>query len=501
MLRTLAPRLPGRTPAVADKLSCKEHSEQEWEVHKALIEKLYIGDNRKLTETMAILESKHGFAATEQMYKKRLRKWNIRKRSYRKAVDGSGASTPAPSLDASDVEDTDVEQVPRRRVPAAGRAQVAVSRTARIEPYAGLELVLDSVAAWSLSKLHSRGIQSDPMSRYLASPNRPPIQDSRTMYRTFELVFDLWFYGKGQLAGMAARKAFYALEFVLTEDHPDLVWHILDAIYDMVDRGHIQLHAMFLAHANALATRLLAANHPLLKILQQLTKFDHRTEQGQRQICHLLRQAWLRNVHILGQHIGSLAPQRLWLYEQLIWDGRARLRQGSALAQRREVITPALHELSQQQAPATGAGEYEKLRIDALVLEYTQMDLGDLQRAEELATDLLMRTASDAGARSNARFHAYARKMLARLQQEKRDWARAEENFRWAITKREAAHGAESSLRVIRDMWVLAAHFQKAGRQDAAAQIAEDATARAERHLQAGLAEAMSTARDHDGQE
>lgn len=151
------------------------------------------------------------------MYKKRLKKWNIRKRSYRKTVHGSSASTPAHSLDASDAGDADVEQVPQILVPAVEGAHGAINRTIRIEPYAGLELVLDSVAAWSLSKLDSRGPQSDPMSRYLASPDRPPLQDSRTMYRTFELVFDLWYYGKGQLAGMAARKAFYALEFVLTE--------------------------------------------------------------------------------------------------------------------------------------------------------------------------------------------------------------------------------------------------------------------------------------------
>lgn len=167
----------------------------------------------------------------------------------------------------------------------------------------------------------------------------------------------------------------------------------------------------------------------------------------------MLGQAWLRNVKILGQLIGSLAPQHLWLYEQLIWDGRARLRQGSALAQRREAMTTALHELSGKQVPDTGDGEYEKLRIDALVLEYTQMDPGDLQRAEELATGLLARTASDASARSKARFHAYARKMLARQQQEKSDWARAEDELRLAIAKREAAHGAESDLRVIRDVW------------------------------------------------
>lgn len=141
----------------------------------------------------------------------------------------------------------------------------------------------------------------------------------------------------------------------------------------------------------------------------------------------------------------------------------------------------------QSQDPATTVTDYETLRIEALMLEYTQMDLGDAQRAEQLALHLLRRTASDTGARSNARLHAYARKMLARLRQEKQNWAAAE-NFRWAVTKREAAHGTHSNLRVIQDMWVLAAHFQKVGRLDAASQTSEDVIARAEQYLQDDLA-------------
>ena len=63
-LPTLAPRLPGSTPAVVERPSSKEHTGQEWEANKGLIEKLYIRENRKLVETMAIMESAHGFAAT-----------------------------------------------------------------------------------------------------------------------------------------------------------------------------------------------------------------------------------------------------------------------------------------------------------------------------------------------------------------------------------------------------------------------------------------------------
>lgn len=504
-LPTLAPRPPGDRPPVVERPSNKEHSEEEWEEKKDLIRRLYIQDNRKLSEIMATLEAKHGFAATEQMYKKRLKKWNIRKRAYRKNLCDSNQSSPGVGTDddAIKVED-DVEEIPRR----PSEPPTVMVHSPR-SSYAELEMVLDSVFSWSQVKLESFGASSDPMSKYLAAPNQPPIQDSRTMYRTFELAFDLWNHGKGKMAGKAARKGFYVLEFVLTDDHPDLLWHVLDTMYDMLDRGHLQLLGMFLQHARVLAQQHLPPNHPLSRILKQLTHCDYQSDEGRRFVCHLLRQAWLRNVDMVGSRIGSRAPQHLWLYEQLIWDGRTRLRRESGLAERQGKMADALEELvhhhhhdddhrhhvkqqQQQQQPAANAADdkaqHERLRVDALMLEFTQMDLGDRKKAETLAVDLINRTGcSDAtaaaDARSNARFHAYARKMLGRLHEERRDWDGAEENLRLAIAKREAAHGTASNLRVIRDMWVLAAYFERSGRADVATRIAQDAVSRAEMYL------------------
>ena len=417
------------------------------------------------------------------MYKKRLKKWNIRKRSYRKSQPSTTAFMPALTPGAMDQDDAEVveggSKTPDLHQPAVSLAQVST-----LEPYAGLEIVLGSVFSWSQGKLETHCITSDPMSKYLANPNQPPIQDSRTMYRTFELVFDLWGRGKGNLAGMAARKGFYVLEYVLTEDHPDLVWHVLDTIYDMVDSGHIQLLGIFLDHATVLCHRQHPSQHPLLRILRQLRKCDYQTDQGQKYVCHLLRQAWLRNVDVLGEQIGSLAPQHLWLYEQLIWDGRTRLRKNSDLKRRGEGMTAALQKLIATRDPSTDDPGSEGLRLEALMLEFTQMDLGDKKKAEELALDLLGRTGdSDTATRSSARFHAYARKMLARIDEERRDWGAAERNLRRAIDKREAAHGANNNLRVIRDMWVLAGHFQRTGRQEEADQVAQDAINRATRYL------------------
>lgn len=435
------------------------------------------------------------------MYKKRLKKWNIRKRTYRKtpitstasvtSASAQGADTPSSgsqSTHGDEVEEVEADTVMTEKeqlyyMPPHDTTTMALVRPSNVGPYAGLEHVLGSVFSWSQCKLDSANVTLDPMSRYLANPNHPPIQDSRTMYRTFELVFDLWQRGKGSLAGMAARKGFFVLEYVLTEDHPDLIWHFLDTIYDMVDRGHLQLLGMFLAHANALAERQLPAQHPLLRILQQLLSCDYQTDDGRRYVCHLLRQAWLRNVDLLAEHIGSLTPEHLWLYEQLIWDGRTRLRKNSDLG-RKEDMGKALSALAtKHQQGASSDGESDRLRIEALMLEFTQMDLRDKVKAEQLALNLLRHTEGAEAPRASARFQAYARKMLARVQEDKQDWGTAEENLLQAIRKREEAHGTNNNLRVIRDMWVLAAHYRKAGQPEEAQNITDDAISRAHIYL------------------
>lgn len=489
-LPILAPRLPGCPPVVDDRSYTKEHTEDEWESMRDLIKTLYIRDNRKLNETMAILQARHGFAATEQMFKKRLKKWNLRKRTYRRSPSESTTSTPTTQVPESPCvsHETDGHDVLEKQSPdQPNKDSMALIRPSNTGQYANLEFVLGSVFTWSQAKLDSHHVISDPMSKYLANPNHPPIQDSRTMYRTFELVFDLWFHGKGDLAGMAARRGFYVLEYVLTDDHPDLVWHFLDTIYDMVDRGHLQLLSIFLDHATVLAQHQLPAQHPLVRILQELRKCDFQTDQGRKFVCHLLRLAWLRNVDLLAEHIPTSGAQRLWLYEQLIWDGRTRLRKGSDLAKRREAMNHALEAMAKSEKVAAAEDESDQLRIEALRLEFTQMDLGDKVKAEQLAINLLSRTSSSESSRSSDRFHAYARKMLARVHQDRQEWDTAEENLRCAVSKREAAHGTNNNLRVIRDLWVLAAHYQKAGRQEDSEAITADALLRAQKYLESGL--------------
>ncbi|CAG9970723.1 unnamed protein product [Clonostachys byssicola] len=478
-LPMLAPRLPGHSPPASLPPASKEHTELEWESKKSIIKHLYIDESRKLNEVMAILEKKHGFAATEQMFKKRLRKWNFRKRTYRKH---SHATSPVTPLQREE-EDDNAEDVPRVFVQET--TALTCLQPSPLECHARLEVILGSVLSWSSEKLDTYQIQSDQMSKYLAHPNQPPIEDSRTLYRTFELFFDMWKYGKGNLAGLAARKGFYILEYVLTVDHPDLIWHMLDIIFDMIQKNHIQLLGMFLGHATALAEARLPKQHPLVRILHQLRKCDFQTEEGRQHATHVLRQAWLRNVDLLGDRVSSPPSDSLWLYEQLIWDARTNLRRESNLARKGEAMTNALEALalSRESEPGDESNASDSLRVAALMLEFAQMDLQNKEKAKELAVSLLEST-QDSETCTGARFHAYARKMLARIQQGRCEWDLAEENLKMAIRKREAAHGTDIDIRVVRDMWVLADHYRRAGKPEVADLVIDDALSRAQRYLE-----------------
>jgi hypothetical protein len=337
--------------------------------------------------------------------------------------------------------------------------------------------MLNTASSWTLAKLDSMATAEDPMSQYLACPERLSMTNTRTMYRMFELVFDLWHQQKGSLAGMAARKAFLALETALQSDHADLLWHVLDVVYDMLEKGHLLLLQFFFEHALALCPK--PARHPVVQILKQLQRADYQTVQGRQHCCLLLRQAWLRNVELLRTQIGKASSGYLWLLEQLIWDGRSGLRSNSALQSSKDIVMEALLTLeSDAMAEQSGGDATDKvLRICALRLEYALMDLGNDSQAEQVALHLLHQATDNS--RCHARFQAYARKMLARIYEKRGNLVAANKLFVSAISSREAAHGASSDLRVIRDMWVLVSYLRRVGRTLEADALAGKAIERA----------------------
>ena len=50
-----------------------------WERHRQVIERLYLDEGQALEQVMAYMKENHDFEATEQAYKKKLRRWKISK--------------------------------------------------------------------------------------------------------------------------------------------------------------------------------------------------------------------------------------------------------------------------------------------------------------------------------------------------------------------------------------------------------------------------------------
>ncbi|KAI1346084.1 Clr5 domain-containing protein [Xylaria sp. FL0043] len=74
------PKSSERVPTDAQQLSNrrrKSHSPEAWEAVKADIGRLYLQENRRLKDVMAILEEQRGFYASPKMYKTKLTQWKF----------------------------------------------------------------------------------------------------------------------------------------------------------------------------------------------------------------------------------------------------------------------------------------------------------------------------------------------------------------------------------------------------------------------------------------
>ncbi|KIW73591.1 hypothetical protein PV04_01695 [Phialophora macrospora] len=68
---------PGRQSSLSWKITAP--TQQEWLSIKDVFTQLYIGENRRLKDVRAILSNRHGFDASEKMFKRRIADWKIHK--------------------------------------------------------------------------------------------------------------------------------------------------------------------------------------------------------------------------------------------------------------------------------------------------------------------------------------------------------------------------------------------------------------------------------------
>ncbi|PMD59823.1 uncharacterized protein K444DRAFT_529152, partial [Hyaloscypha bicolor E] len=76
----IAKPAPGPGPNAT--ASCGHASSRaEWNRFRPLIKRLYIDEEKTLKEVMAVMEREHGHRATAKMYKDRIKKWNLDKKT------------------------------------------------------------------------------------------------------------------------------------------------------------------------------------------------------------------------------------------------------------------------------------------------------------------------------------------------------------------------------------------------------------------------------------
>ncbi|EPE32440.1 hypothetical protein GLAREA_07573 [Glarea lozoyensis ATCC 20868] len=328
-LSILAPR-PGGEPVtliVSRPHSAQVYDESEWATAYPEIERLYIRERRKLRYIIQFMEKKHGFKATEQMYKKRFAKWGFQKSTRRSTTDVQRLSRRLERCRNS-----------KSHSPVVGEPCSILMLPLGLGPNDSLKLMFfTSVRTWSVAFFD--GLQT-------IRQRAPLTVEAQEISFAFKLSIDLLNRGHGMLAGRTIRKAFLLIEDLFTLESPALIWNLLEIMYNMVLLNHRQLFQMLLVHLIALAKNYrMPEAHPLSTMLQALWRLaeDRRdlvpssspslwsslsgssTSGGtiiavdtfSHAFLFLLEQAWISNAQILFDHFD---PELIQLYWSLLWD-------------------------------------------------------------------------------------------------------------------------------------------------------------------------------------
>ncbi|KAK8087913.1 hypothetical protein PG997_002874 [Apiospora hydei] len=89
-------------------------SMEAWESYRPLITKLYLDDNRELSEVRRIMQEDHDFRASPGMYKKRLRSWKVSKAL--KAEEKTRLLLHLAQNDLSPISDVRIDATVRRKL-------------------------------------------------------------------------------------------------------------------------------------------------------------------------------------------------------------------------------------------------------------------------------------------------------------------------------------------------------------------------------------------------
>lgn len=258
------------------------------------------------------MERKHGFKATNQMYKKQFAKWGLHK--YTKRSTGA-------------VQTSSVHDKCSKSSPPGELGPIPTLSVMSHEDELKL-MFLTSVRTWSIAFFEPvrLGVTCQVAQQRQLLTDQPRSIEAREISFAFKLVIDLLDRGHGELAGRTARKAFLLIEELLTFEGPALVWNLLELMHNMVRLRHAQLFQMLLAHLDALVVYKMPWTHPLstmlrtlLRLLADQTGVVTNTSglTDTLALSSLLEQGWIFNAKMLFDHFD---PELIQLYWCIFWD-------------------------------------------------------------------------------------------------------------------------------------------------------------------------------------
>ncbi|ORY71350.1 uncharacterized protein BCR38DRAFT_404445 [Pseudomassariella vexata] len=449
----------------------RQHSAEEWEAMYPLIKRLYVTEHRRLCEVMDIMEQKHGFIATKQMYKKRFTAWSLYK-NYRQFSETK----------------SDKQRVGRGSRSSVSSAKDRRSRGSNAHPIhipakpfgdGPAEGIITSLVEWTSAQLagtqwHNGVVDVKP----------PQIYPSSRCYRDFSLASALWKRGNGHLAGMAVRKAFRRVEDIRDFD-PGIIRNIVDIILDMLQSKQTLLIRMLLVHYAKLSSRMLPRGHPLARFFQYLALSEGN-------LINTLKHTTFCFGHIANRRTRL---EQKWLYEQWAWDTSI-LDMDTELGTDHFRLKEVLRLLMYKVRPKEVEGKFPRTHLNmckdtSLMWDFS---VGQNWPGELLSTIAGQTCAPTEGSTattytqstmdemSEAYVQIYARKAKAQQAFDEGDWASAEASMTSAIRILETVHG-DMSPRVIRELWSLEKVLRKAGQARKAETVGRVAISRVEEYL------------------
>ncbi|KAF4966127.1 hypothetical protein FSARC_6178 [Fusarium sarcochroum] len=285
------------------------HSDDEWESVYPIIERLYVRERRKLRHVMEIMEGKHNFKATIQMYKKRFTKWGFSKNKPR-STSGNTRITP---------QNQKSQAIICTR--PAPRQTLLVSPKLNPSAAASLEF-LSCIHNWSTSFFESVNAYEFSLSQnhMLAPPpgakgNR---YDPEQLSFAFRIIVELIKSGQGVLAGRLTRKAFIDMEAMLHVEGPLFIWNVLEIAYTMANLGQTRLLDMLLLQLIQLASNIYDMTHPVAKMLRALRMAVYTWQKDSKlPPVPVLEKAWELNASVVMKNVDS---RLLLMYYRLVWD-------------------------------------------------------------------------------------------------------------------------------------------------------------------------------------